>query len=143
MSFPSFSPKDSTHSGMRLRNKYIPSPELPLTNADEDVEETSQPVEEPLAEQTATPRDMANASGMDMQADPAVADRSSEMTITAIPQKSFPAPDRYDDPYWFHDSDLLSRAPWYDRAALEHPEAIAEYATDGMLPGDRKVSCYG
>ena len=98
---------------MRLRNKYIPSPDIPPTNTDEDVEESSQPVEEIVAEETATPRNMASTSGADMPAVPAVADRSSEMTIAAIPQKSFPVPDRYDDPYWFHDSDLLSRCLLY------------------------------
>ena len=74
---------------MRLRNKYIPSPDILHTNTDEDVvttggeprlllpvdeddEESSQPVEEIVAEETATPSNMASASGAAMPAVPAL-----------------------------------------------------------------------
>jgi len=55
--------------------------------------------------------------------------------VCAVTQRVYPAPSRFDNVDFLSDDELIGRAPWFDRAALEQEAIVQRYATDGWLPG--------
>ena len=107
---------------MRLRNRYLISPDQPIDPSElatQDATSTNS-----SSESDDTPRMNADADGVNGNA---------EVTIGG---RSYPAPNRYDEGDWLEDQDLCARAPWFDKAALADPDEVAAYAVDGWLPGE-------
>ena len=105
---------------MRLRNRYLISPDQPIDSSE-------------LATQDATSTNSSSESDDVSRMDADAINGNAEVTIGG---RSYPAPNRYDEGDWLEDQDLCARAPWFDKAALEDPDGVAVYAVDGWLPGE-------